>query len=160
MNSDVQSCAGAECGPGNGGEGGGAAGDAAQSPLRRRARLGRGLRCADTDPLPALAPFLHRCCDRYTKCTPKQVLLTQSINRPAASLVLRFRLHASAGLHHDLHNRLTRAGIKSWKHSVFLGQNLVAKQAAGVVAVGDSVAVTATRAAAPNGALLWQKLER
>lgn len=51
------------------------------------------------------------------------------------------------------------SGLKSWKHAVFFGNNLVTKQTSGTVSVGDAVLVTKERGTAQDGALVWKKAE-
>jgi hypothetical protein len=51
------------------------------------------------------------------------------------------------------------AGLKSWKHAVFFGNNLVTKQTSGTVSIGDAVLVTKERGTAQGGALVWKKAE-
>jgi hypothetical protein len=48
------------------------------------------------------------------------------------------------------------AGLKSWKHAVFFGNNCVTPEASGTVSVGDAIHVTKMRGTAQDGALVWK----
>jgi hypothetical protein len=60
----------------------------------------------------------------------------------------------------NLGSAATHAGLKSWKHAVFFGNNLVTQQSSGTVTVGDAVRVTMLRGTSQDGALVWKDLTK
>jgi predicted RNA polymerase sigma factor len=85
-------------------------------------------------------------------------MLTHSVGDRAAFLAVQpYQCKCSTS---NLVSAAIHAGLKSWKHAVFFGNNLVTQQSSGTVTVGDAVRVTMLRGTSQDGALVWKDLTK